>query len=261
MATVVCFSCKKNQNKVADYSITDSTLAHIKIIDASDSFRKVTKGMPDSFNVYVNGERVTSSTSAPAVPSMTFGAIFPGLASAGSAYLTVSPGSASIRLSYDGVVNADSVTILSLTKTLVPGGYYTFMITDSLLSTRDSNRIFVRDYYKTPVPGYVNLRFINAVINDTAGKTVDLWSYARNAAVLTKIKPDSVTSFQSLGINSGVSDTFYVRRTGTTLNLAKLLFPPVGQTASQRTYTLFYYGDGNLTGTAKKARTLGYYNH
>jgi hypothetical protein len=155
------------------------------------------------------------------------------------------------------VVNADSVTIWSLPKYLAPGKYYTFMITDSLNSTRDSNRIFVQDVYTPAVVSYINLRFIHAVVNDTPGKTVDLWSYARNAAIISKVKPDSVSSFLLAGVNPSVADTLYVRRTGTTLNLAKLLFAPT----PQRTYTLYYYGDGNITTAGKKPRTLASYGH
>jgi hypothetical protein len=251
---VMLYSCKKALTKVADYKIADSSMAYIKIVDAADSFRART-GRPDTFALFINNIRVTSPNSATST-ALSFGGVWPVTTTASNGYLAVYPGVDSIKLAVPGQVIPDSLYVTAFLKNLLPGKYYTFLVTDSVKSARDSNRIFVQDVFTTPVPGYINLRFANAVINDTAGKTVDLWSYSRNAAVVSKIKPDSITSFQVLGINTAVSDTFYVRRTGTTLNLAKLAIP----FNSQRTYTLFYYGDGNLT-AGKKARALGSFNH
>lgn len=252
---ILCYSCKKSLAKVADYRIADSSIAYLKIADVADSFRART-GKQDTFAILINGNRITSPNS-PTSTALSFGTLWPNtVAAASNSYLAVPAGANTIKLSVPGVVNQDSIEIMSFTKTLAPGKYYTFMITDSIQSTRDSNRIFVQDAFTTPVPGSINLRFVNAVINDTPGKTVDLWSYSRNAAVVTKIKPDSITSFQVWGINTAVSDTFYVRRTGSTQVLAKFPIP----FTSQRTYTLYYYGDGNLT-TGKKARALGNFNH
>jgi hypothetical protein len=198
--------------------------------------------------VYLNNSKLSSA-------ALSFGSIFPGIVS--NAYLAIPPGSQSIRLSIPGVVNTDSVTIATVTKSFVAGKYYSLLITDSIMNaSRDSSRILVQDYYTTPNPGFINLRFANAALNDTAGKTVDLFSYARNTTLITKIKSDSVTSFQVVGTNPGVADTLYVRRTGTNQVLAKLLFP----STSQRTYTVFYYGDVTLA-SGKKARTLSYYAH
>ncbi len=251
-AMVVFYSCKKQVYTDAAYQVTDSVHAYLKIIHASVNFRALT-GKQDTFNVYLNKARLTPPTT-PTSAALSYGSVFPGTAS--NAYMAVEAGVDTLRLSIPGVVNTDSVTILTLYKYLAPGKYYTFIITDSLLAGRDSSKIFVQDLYAPPVVSYINLRFIHAVINDTAGKTVDLWSYARNAAIITKVKPDSVSSFLLAGVNPSVPDTLYVRRTGTTLNLAKLLFAPT----PQRTYTLYYYGDGNLT-TGKKARTLANYGH
>jgi hypothetical protein len=92
---------------------------------------------------------------------------------------------------------------------------------------------------------------------------VDIFSYARNNTVITNVPPGLVTPFFSLGFNAGVADTFYVTRpavAGTPLAnrivLSKLAFGA----ANQRTYTLYYKGDANLT-TGTKARTLSSYVH
>jgi hypothetical protein len=139
------------------------------------------------------------------------------------------------------------------------------MITDSIKSTRDSSRIFVEDVYKTPSPGYVNIRFINTVIKDT-GK-VDLFSYAKGATIATRIKPDSMSGFLSIGFNPQTPDTFYITRTlpkdtAAPLSwrtvLAKMVFNStnVANLSTQRTVTLYYKGD-----TTAKSRALSGFVH
>lgn len=242
-------SCKKTFKADAAYRPADSSVAYLKIIDASPFFRQIT-GNQDTFNVYINGHKVTAT-------GLSYGGSFPGTVT--NTYLTVPPGPQEIRLSVPGVVDVDSVTIVTLHETMLAGKHYTLLLTDSLLSaSRDSARIFVQDYYTPALPGYINFRFIHAVTSDTPGLTVDLFSYARNANILTKIKPDSVSSFQTLGINLGVADTLYVRRSGTTTTLAKMLFAPPPP-FSQQTYTVYYAGNDTLKG--KKAPALAYYTH
>ncbi|HTJ11459.1 MAG TPA: DUF4397 domain-containing protein [Dinghuibacter sp.] len=246
---VILGSCKKNFKYDASYKPMDSTMAYLKIIDASPLFRQITT-YQDTFIVFINGAKVTAS-------SLTFGGAFPGTAT--NTYLAVPPGPQEIKLSVPGIVNVDSIKILTLNLNMQAGRRYTLMLTDSMLTaSRDSSRIFVQDFYNAPVTGYVNFRFIHAVTNDTPGLLVDLFSYARNANILSKVKPDSVSPFQTLGVNLGVADTLYVRRSGTTRTLAKLLFAPPPP-FNQETYTVYYAGNDTLKG--KKAPALYYYTH
>ncbi|MBS1565631.1 MAG: hypothetical protein JST39_14675, partial [Bacteroidetes bacterium] len=131
----------------------------------------------------------------------------------------------------------------------------------------DSSQIFVQDYWIQPAAGYINLRLMHAVLNDTVGKTVDLFSYAKNTTIFTGIKPGQTTAFSAVGYNYQTPDTFYVTRSGvpaatplsSRLILAKLLFVPISTGAvPQRTFTLYYKGDGNLT-SGTKARSLASY--
>jgi hypothetical protein len=241
-APVVFIACDKTYTKVANYQLAGPDMAYLKIVHVSPSFRQLFNNNPDTFNVYLNTTKLTA-------PALSFNSIYPGTSI--NTYMAVTPGTSQIRFSLPGTVNPDSLTLYTIPKTLVAGKSYTLFITDSIMSARDSSRLLVEDAFTTPATGYVNFRFVNAVVNDTAGKTVDVFSYARNANIFSKIKPDSATTFLSFGFNAGVADTLYVRRTGTNQVFSKVLVSP----ANQRTYTLVYKGDGNLS-TGTKARTL-----
>ena len=152
------------------------------------------------------------------------------------------------------------MAITSLTKTFLPDLLYTLMITDSIASTRDSSQIFVQDSYLQPVVGYFNLRFIHAVLNDTAGKMIDIYSTRTNRSIFTNVKPGSISTFTQYPYNAVLSDTLYVRRSGSpaivldTLNTVSF--------SNGRTYTLYYRGDGTTNyNTNTKRRHLATYLH
>lgn len=239
-------SCRKEYTVHASEE-NPSGMAFLKVIHASPKL--------DTFNIYIGGQKMNGT-------SLKYNSIFP--VTGTNTYMAVKPGVQEIRLA------TDSLNIYSFNKQLDAGKYYTFMITDALNTTdKDSARIFVEDVYSMPVPGAVRLRFIHAVINDTAGLKVDLFSYAKNATIISGINPDSVSSFMSLGFNQQTPDTFYVTRAaaaGTALSarivLAKLAFNStnIAAVADQRTITLYYKGDANLA-TGAKARSLAGFVH
>jgi hypothetical protein len=174
-------------------------------------------------------------------------------------YVSVPAGTQPIKLSVAGVVNPDSIPIQTFTKTLVANQMYTLMITDSINSSRDSSQIFVQDSYLQPTTGYFNLRFIHAVWNDTAGKTIDIWSARNNRNIFTSVKPGAVTPFSTYPYNAILNDTFFVRRSGTLIGLDTLSAVSFG---NQRTYTLYYKGDANINVNSKvKRRHLATYVH
>lgn len=253
--TMAFTACEKEAKVNGAYETTDGS-AFLRVVDASPNFRQVFN-LPDSFNVYVNGAKVNS-------PFLTYGSIFPGSAT-NFGYLAVPPGLQQIKLSVHGFAstNYDSAQLTNFTKVFQSGQYYTLLVTDSIKSSRDSSQMFLPDVYSKPLPGNVAIRFVHTVWNDTATKTVDVFSYARNNTILTNYKPGQISGFTSLGYNIGVADTFYVTRNapaGTQLAnrivLAKLALPVV----NQRVYTLYFRGDGNLT-TGTKARSLASYLH
>jgi len=269
---VAALSCKKSFTVRNPYQLADANMAYLKIVHASPNFGTIW-GKPDSFNIFINGAKVNGTF-------LSYNGVFPTAvyqASPGIAntYFAVQPGAVQIKLTVPGTgANTDSLAIMSVTKNLVGGKLYSYILTDSIKAVRDSAQMFVQDNFTSALPGYVNLRFAHAVLNDTAGTTVDVFSYARNTTIFTKIKPDSVTSFQLLGFNIQSLDTFYATRTPATSStplsgrtiLAKMIFTgnailsnpsaPAQGAANLRTFTLYYKGDGNLTsGTRARALT------
>ena len=252
-------SCKRDF-ALKDPTSTTTGTAMLRIIDASPNFRNIF-GLADSFNVFVNGSKITGYTPGTSVV-MTYNNNFP-TASSGFGYVSVPAGTQPIKLSVAGVVNPDSLPIQTFTKTLLADKMYTLLITDSINSTRDSSQMFVQDSYQQPTVGYYNFRFIHAVWNDTVGKTIDLWSTRTNRYLATGIKPGAITGFGQLPFNATYTDTLIIRRSVTGFPLDTL---PTINYINQRTYTVYYKGDGNIRYDLKsagplKARHMAIYVH
>lgn len=247
-------ACKKETKMNATYEAGNDQTAYLRVIHASPNFRQQFNA-PDSFNLYVNNIKMNA-------PFLTYGSIFPATTT-GNGYVAVTPGLQQIKMSVHGFASAspDSTLIMNFTKTINAGEYFTLFVSDSLKT--NPNASFVPDVFTKPLNGNAGIRFMHGVLNDTAGKTVDIYSYARNATVFTNLLPGQVTSIVSLGVNVGVADTFYVTRsapTGTQLANRIVLAKLALAAANQRNYSLYYRGDGNLT-TGTKARTLSVYLH
>lgn len=264
-------SCNKNPEYIANFSNSDgsnNTTAYLKIVHASPNFATVF-GMPDAFNVIVNGTKINS-------PFLSYAgtSIFPPLAT-NFGYVSVPAGTVQIKLSTNGVQIGDSLAFMIYSKTLLPNNFYTFMITDFAKSGNPAKEMFIND----PSPSIAdttkfNVRFINAVDKDSATTstgttTVDVYSSARGTAIFSNVPTDGVTNFQSFPKAVGVVDTLYVTRTPATgspalsgrVVLAKLIVTPIfgsSTTVVTRNFTLYYKGDGTLS-TGTKARTLAYY--
>ena len=265
VCVVALTACKRDYAGVANYATSDSSVAYLKIIHASPNFRQIF-GMRDTFNVFVGGQKITNT-------ALSFNAIWPfsvnsSTSSITATYAAVMPGQQTIKLSIPGITNPDSMTITTLSKTLVTGRFYTLLLTDSIKSSYDSSQIFIQDNISPTLPGYINLRFVHAVLNDTAGKNIDVVSYARNANLFSNWKPGSISSFSLLGFNQTVPDTLYVTRPATSgtpisqrIVLAKLALNStvLGSGAwDRRAYTVYYKGDANIT-SGTKARSLSVY--
>ena len=259
-------SCKRDFPITASVKTTEGT-AYLAIVHASPNFRKLFNAK-DSFNVFINGQKITGFTPNTTSPFMTFGATFPSTSS-GFGYIAIPAGQQQIKLSVSGVINADSIPIVTFNKTLLANRRYSFIITDSIKSLRDSSQMFMEDKYSfPPTVGYYNVRFVNAVVNDTA--KVDLYSYAKNGVIYSNIRPDSATAFSQIGVNQQVSDTLYVTRSlasgvsSTTplsqrIILAKMSFGA----GNQKSYTVYYRGDFSIPTVPAnaKARSITFYRH
>jgi Domain of unknown function (DUF4397) len=265
LATAISlFSCKKEYKLVATTKSTDG-LAYLAVIDASPNFRKIFN-MPDSFNIFVNGQKISGFAPGGASQFMSFGKAYPPTTT-GFGYVGIPAGTQQIKLSVSGVNLADSVTIATFTKTLAANQQYSFIITDSVKSSRDSSQIFLQDVYSfPPTVGYYNVRFVNAVWNDTA--TVDLYSYTRNTVIYSKITPGAATSFTQVGANLQTTDTLYVTRSlspklpsTTPLSQRTILAKMAFQGGNQKSYTVYYQGDFSLPTANKKSRSMSFYRH
>lgn len=242
-ATALLLACKKDIKPVAE-SVNIENKAFVKIVHAAPSFRALFN-VRDSFNVFANNQKLNATF-------LTYGGAFP---AANIGYAAVDPGTVNFRLFLPGgITKPDSVEITSITKTLSPNKYYSFIITDQVRSTRDSSQIWIEDNFETPPPNFYSMRFVHAVLNDTAGRNVDIYSARRNAAIYTNIRPGQTTTFTNFPFTAGITDTLIVRRAGTTFELSRL--NAVGF-AHQRVFTLLYRGHGDSTLTARRAgRTL-----
>lgn len=236
-------SCTKKLDLVAPTTSPDG-YAFIKFSQFSPNFRQVTNNGRDSINVYVNGFKMNGVF-------MTYGSIFP---TATNLYASVPAGAPqTIRLTVNGVTTPDSVTLATYTKTLVAGSYYSFIFTDSLLTTNESKQIFVQDNFVISDTTHFTMRIVHGILNDTLGKNIDVYSTRQAANMFTNVSPGTVSAFVIQPYNF-IADTLIVRRAGGTFELARLSTASIPLNR-QRAYTLMYKGIPNTT-TGAKGRSL-----
>lgn len=237
-------SCEKQADRTANYTTVEGK-AFVRVIHASPSFRQIFNA-PDSINIYVNNEKVNG-------PLITYGGLFPTAATTGFGYIAVPTGLQTVKVTVAGRVNPDSIQLAVLTNQATAGQRYSIILTDNIQSTRDSSKMILPDNITQPTTGNYRLRFVNAIAADTAGATVSIFSTRRNGNIFNGIAPGQVVDFQTLPFNSQLSDTLYVRRPGSTFNLATLNGASFG---NQRSYTIIYRGYGGTVTTGTKGRTL-----
>ena len=240
-AVGILWSCSKKFDLVAP-TTPAAGLAYVKIAQFSPSFRQIFNNR-DSFNLYANGVKLNG-------PFFTFGSIFPTVS---NLYAAVPAGGVSIRLTTNGVVNPDSITLFTINKSLDANNYYSIIITDSILSLNNAQQIFVKDNFTIADTLHYTMRFMHAIVNDTAGKNVDVYSQRNAANVFSNISPPTTTTFTTFNYTIQF-DTLIVRRAGTLFELARLNGVVL---ARQRAYTLVYKGQaGATTGTKPRAVTI-----
>ena len=216
--------------------------AFIKIVHFSPAFRLATD-KSDSLNIFLNGAKLNGSF-------LTFGSLFP---SSTNLYAAIKAGESTIKLSTYGVLNPDSITVVSLKKTLEAGKYYSLIITDSILNSNSNKQIFTQDNFKISDTNSFTMRFVHAILNDTAGKNIDVYSTRRAGNIFSNISPGTVTDFNTQPYNF-ITDTIIVRRASSTFELARFS-TAANPLARQRAYTLIYKGTPSTT-TAPKGRAL-----
>jgi len=238
------WSCNEKIELVSTTSSPDG-LAYIKIGQYSPNFRTVF-GNRDSVNVYANGLKLNGTF-------LTYGSIFP---STSNMYAAVPAGTQALRITVNGVNTPDSITLGTITKTLTAGNYYSLLLTDSALTANEAKQIFVQDNPVISDTSHITMRFVHAVLNDTLGKNVDVFSTRLNANIFSNIAPGTTTPFVSEPYFF-IADTLIVKRAGINFELARIstVSTPLQR---QRAYTLIYKGNAaNIT--APKGRSLSYF--
>lgn len=242
---IVAFSsCKKEAERTATFTNTEGK-AFIRVIHAAPSFRQVFAA-PDSINIFVNNIKVNGAL-------ITYGGMFPASASTGFGYIAIPAGLQNVKLTVAGRVNPDSIALATVSKMVQAGERYSLIITDNIKAAKDSSKMLLPDNIPTSSVGNFRLRFVNAISNDTAGTSVSIFSTRRNANIFNNVVPGQVVDFQSLPYNTQLNDTLYVRRPGSTFNLATLNGVSF---SNQRAYTMVYRGFGGVVSTGTKGRNL-----
>jgi hypothetical protein len=239
------WSCSKQTTTPLDIVATTSpvsTSAFIKIVHYAPAFRLATSNA-DSINIFLNGNKLNGAF-------LTFGSMYP---STSNLYAAVPAGITSLRISTNGILTSDSIGVISMSKILEQGKYYSLIITDSILNANSSKQIFTQDNFLLSDTNTFTMRFVHAIMNDSTGKNVDIYSTRRAGNIFANVSPGTVTDFTPQPYNF-ITDTIIVRRAGGTFELARLT-TAANPLARQRAYNLVYKGTPATT-TAPKGRAL-----
>lgn len=223
-------ACEKNEAlRTVPENFDLSNKGFLKIIN-------VTNGSPVA-NVYVNSTKLTGAV---------FG--FAGSFPASTTYSVLDPGTKSVNIK-----DTLSVTKINLTMdiNLAVGKYYTAFVYDTLATAKYK---VVEDAINITGDTSARVRFVNLIFTSSAIPNVDIFSKKLNTNIFTNITTETVTDF--ISHPSKITDTFYVRPTGTTTNLTFLAFTP----GERRNYTMVFRGRYQAT-AGTLARTLSLFTN
>ncbi len=237
-------SCKKTFDEkitlLTDFGDKTQAQVYLATVGASRNY------------VYVDGKPVTGSL-------MTSGSVFP---SVGYAF------------SVTGGVRAFTIKDTLRTSTQVPLQFaenmqtnklYTIFAYDTITTPK---QVTVQTNIVVPSDSTARIRFANFVYNPTALTGFDIFSVKRNANVFTNVQVTQVTDF--IPYASGVTDTFYIRPTGSLNNLQNYRPSPAGYLdilatltpTAKRSYTLVFRGGYRAAvTTASSVRTLSAFSN
>lgn len=197
--------------------------------------------------VYLDSKPITGAL-------MTSGSVFP--SSAHAASLPIGINSILIR----DTASATTQQPLAFAENFQGGNRYTIFVYDTITSPKQKT---VQTNIVIPADTSARLRFANFTYTPDNPGTFDIFSVKRNSNVFTNIALTDVTGF--IPYASGITDTFYIRQNGTTVNLQNRN-PTTGvmsdilatlNPAAKRSYTLIFRGGFRTTATnATTVRTL-----
>lgn len=174
--------------------------------------------------------------------TIAYGGLFPSLS---PSYAALAAGTRAISIR-DTLAPTTQYPI-SFSTAMTGGNYYTIFAYDSLSAPKYK---VVQDNIQVFNDTSARIRFANFPFSTTAIPNVDIFSQKQQANVFTNISTASVTDF--ISYRAGISDTLFVRPTGTTTNLTQLngLVP-----TAKRNYTVIFRGSYRTT-AGVAARTL-----
>ena len=174
--------------------------------------------------------------------TIAYGGLFPSLS---PSYTALAAGTRAIAIR-DTLAPSTQYPI-SFNAPMTAGTFYTIFAYDSLNAPKYK---VIQDNIQVFNDTAARVRFANFPFSTTAIPNVDIFSQKQQANVFTNISTAAVTDFISFRAN--ISDTLYVRPTGTTNNLTQLN----GLVATaKRNYTVIFRGSYRTTAGAA-ARTL-----
>lgn len=244
-------ACNKDTTYLAQPVISGNS-AYIKFLHLSPSLATIT-GTADNITV-LNFDPKSSSWNKITGTPLAYEKYFP---TTTNVYAAVNAGPQTIKFSLAAVSQKDSAELFLKMVQADAGKYYSFIITDSVKSTSLSKAMFLQDDLLTLGSSQIGMRFVHAIWNDTAAKNVDIYSVRNNATIFSARSAGSATSFAPLNYFT-TSDTLIIRRAGTTFALAS--FNGANFTPG-RNYTLVYKGNGTVTASTGKPRSLLIYGH
>lgn len=140
----------------------------------------------------------------------------------------------------------------SFAENLQAGKTYTLFIYDTITSPKQKT---VLTNIEVPTDTTARIRFAHFAYSPTEVPAVDIFSVKRNANIFTNVALTEVTGF--IPIASGVTDTFYIRPTGTGTNLQNYTTSPAPASwrdiqavltpTIKRSYTLIFRGGYRAT--------------
>lgn len=172
---------------------------------------------------------------------LAYGGLFPSV----SYYSAIEPGTRSITIR--DTFPTTTQRPVTVSQAFDANANYTIFTYDTLTNTR---ALVVKDDIQQVNDTTARIRFANLVYSRVAVPAVDIFSIKRQANVFTNVNPATVTAW--IPYAADLSDTLFVRATGTTTNLTQLngLLP-----RQKRSYTVVFRGVYQLT-TGTNARIL-----